>query len=117
MHLPDNNEIHLKYNGYEQVIEATDKHRNIKFEYTPVGSLKTREENGQKLYFRYDNEDQLLGVINRHGECYNFTRDAKGNIIKEEGYDDITRFFQRDKAGKVFKVDRPGEKYLSLIHI
>ncbi|WP_298315320.1 DUF6531 domain-containing protein [uncultured Aquimarina sp.] len=109
--LPDSNNIQLKYNGYEQVIEAVDNHRTLKFEYTPVGSLKTREENGKKVYFRYDNEDQLLGVINRQGESYNFIRDAKGNIIEEQGYDDITRYFQRDKAGKVSKVERPGEKY------
>ncbi|MBQ4820629.1 DUF6531 domain-containing protein [Aquimarina sp. MMG016] len=109
--LPDNNKIQLKYNGYEQVVEAIDKHRTVKFEYTRVGSLKTREENGKKIYFRYDNEDQLLGVINRKGESYNFTRDPKGNIIREQGYDDITRHFQRDKAGKVYKVDRPDDKH------
>ncbi len=109
--LPDNNEVKLKYNGYEQVVEAIDKHRHIKFEYTPIGSLKTREENGKKLFFQYNKEDQLTGVINRKGESYRFTRDAKGNIVKEQGYDDITRHFNRDKAGKVFRIERPNDKH------
>ncbi|KZS38907.1 hypothetical protein AWE51_15105 [Aquimarina aggregata] len=109
--LPDNNKIKLKYDGYEQIIEAIDNQRTVKFEYTPVGSLKTREENGRKVYFGYNKEDQLSSIINEKGESYQFTRNAKGDIIKEQGYDDITRHFLRDKAGKIIRVNRPNDKF------
>ncbi|SEM11023.1 RHS repeat-associated core domain-containing protein [Aquimarina amphilecti] len=109
--LPDNNEIQLKYDGYDQIIKTIDKHRTVSFEYTPIGSLKTREENGEKMYFRYNNEDQLIGVINHVGESFNFIRDAKGNIIQEENYDNSIQKFKRDKVGKVIKVERSDSKY------
>jgi len=109
--LPDSNEIQLKYDGYDQIIKTIDKHRTVSFEYTPIGSLKTREENGKKMYFRYNNEDQLIGVINHVGESFNFIRDAKGNIIQEENYDNTIQKFKRDKVGKVIKVECSDTKY------
>lgn len=111
VNLPDQNTIKLKYNAYEEVVEVVDKNSTIKFEYTPLGSLKTRTENGKKVYFQYNSQEELMGIVNEHNEAYKFTRDFKGNIIKEEGFDGLTRNFYRDRAGKVVKVERPDEKH------
>jgi len=107
----DNNIINLQYNAYDEVVALKDKQRNVNFEYTLLGSLKTREENGVKVHFKYDTEEDLLEITNEHSEKYNFNRNQNGEIIKESGFDGLTRFYNRDRAGKVIKVNRPGNKF------
>jgi YD repeat-containing protein len=108
----DKNTITLKYNAYDEVIKTSDsKKRNINFEYTPLGSLKTREENGRKVHFKYNTEEQLLAITNEHNEYYRFGRNANGNIINETGFDGLRRDYLRDRAGKVLKVNRPDDRF------
>jgi RHS repeat-associated protein len=107
----DWNPIKLHYNAYDEVILAEDKHHSVKFEYTPMGSLKMREENGAKVNFKYNTEEQLQAIINEHGEAYRFARNGKGDIIQEVGFDGLTRKFIRDRSGKVIKVERPGNRF------
>lgn len=107
----DFNTIRLQYNAYEEVIRAKDDQREVAFEYTPLGSLKMREEKGTRVFFQYDTEDQLRQIINEHGENYRFERNIAGQITREEGFDGITRFYRRDNAGKVFRVERPEGKW------
>ncbi|MEN7551945.1 RHS repeat-associated core domain-containing protein [Rapidithrix thailandica] len=107
----DQNQTQLRYNAYDEVIEALDKHHHVRFEYTPMGSLKMREENGKKVFFDYDKMEQLLRIENERQERYRFTRNLKGDIIEEEGFDGLTRKYDRDSAGKVLKVQRPGKRF------
>jgi YD repeat-containing protein len=82
---------------------AKDNHTQVTFDYTILGSLVSREQGGKKVKFTYDTEEQLNAVINERGEAYQFERDTKGNIIKEVGFDDITRTYERSLAGDWFK--------------
>ncbi|WP_378175757.1 DUF6531 domain-containing protein [Aquimarina sp. SS2-1] len=108
----DTNIVKLQYNAYDEVIKTIDqKNREINFEYTPLGSLKMREENSAKVYFKYDTEEQLNTITNEHNEFYRFSRNEKGEIIREIGFDGLTRKYDRDRAGKVIKVNRPDDKY------
>ncbi|WP_051336089.1 DUF6531 domain-containing protein [Aquimarina latercula] len=108
----DNNLIKLKYNAYDEIIQTIDqKKREVNFDYTPMGSLKMREENSRKVYFKYDTEEQLNTITNEHNEYYRFSRNEKGEIIREIGFDGLTRKYNRDRAGKVLKVNRPDDKY------
>jgi len=109
--LPDGNHISLQYNAYKEVVQARDKHRHVRFDYTPLGSLKMREENGAKIHFLYNKEEQLTGLVNEHGDIYQLTRNGRGDIIREKGFDGLTRHYQRDAAGKVIKVQRPGNRW------
>ncbi|WP_299220764.1 DUF6531 domain-containing protein [uncultured Aquimarina sp.] len=109
--LPDKNAIQLEYDSYGRVRKAIDNERILTYEYTSQGNLKSRKQDGRKVLFRYNKEEQLIGVINEHKEAYNFTRDAMGNIIKEEGFDYISRGFIRDKAGKVIKEEKSNDKF------
>ncbi|GAA0530522.1 RHS repeat-associated core domain-containing protein [Chitinophaga japonensis] len=109
--LPDGNHIQLQYNAYEEVVQARDKRRDVKFAYTPLGSLRMREENGVKVHFVYNKDEQLTGVVNEHGEQYRFTRNGRGDITGETGFDGLTRYYERDAAGKVIKVQRPGNRW------
>lgn len=80
---PDGNRIELKYNAYDDVVEAKDKHRRVTFEYTPLGSLSVREENGTRVQFFYDRMEHLTSVCNQAGEYYRFERDRRGDIVGE----------------------------------
>ncbi|WMJ72301.1 DUF6531 domain-containing protein [Cytophagaceae bacterium ABcell3] len=109
--LADGNIIKLSYNAYDEVVRAEDMQHKVRFEYTPLGSIKLREEDGAKVHFRYDTEEQLKAIINEHGEVYRFKRNGRGDIVEEAGFDGLTRKYVRDKAGKVIKVERPGGRH------
>ncbi|NSL88408.1 hypothetical protein ECE50_016330 [Chitinophaga sp. Mgbs1] len=109
--LPDGDHIKLQYNAYEEVLEASDRHGRVRFEYTPLGSLRSREQNGAKVHFIYNRDEQLTGLINEHGEKYSFLRNGRGDIIQENGFDGITRHYERDATGKLIKIQRPGKRW------
>ncbi|QCW99879.1 hypothetical protein FGM00_07115 [Aggregatimonas sangjinii] len=108
---PDLNTVQLRYNAYDEVTELHQKNGKVKFEYTPLGSLKMREERGRKVFFDYDTEEQLRFIDNEHGERYRFKRNPNGDIVTEIGFDGLTRMYQRDRAGKVYRVNRPEGRF------
>ncbi|MBU2998082.1 RHS domain-containing protein [Cellulophaga baltica] len=108
---PDHNQILLKYNAYDEVTEMHQRNGKVKFEYTPMGSLKMREERGRKVFFNYDTEEQLRYIDNEHGERYRYKRNANGAIVQEIGFDGLTRIYQRDRAGKVQRINRPEGRF------
>jgi RHS repeat-associated protein len=107
----DGNKVRLKYNAYAEVVHVEDAHHKIKFEYTPLGSLKLREENGTLTRFNYNTEEQLISLLNEHNEVYHFKYDANGRVIEEKGFDGLKRQFIRDRAGKIIRVIRPGNRF------
>ncbi|MGN6353822.1 MAG: RHS repeat-associated core domain-containing protein [Parafilimonas sp.] len=107
----DGNKIQLQYNAYDEVLYAEDAHHRVKFEYTPLGSLQSREENGTRIQFNYNTEDRLVSLLNEQNEVYRFKYDARGKIIREIGFDGIARDYVRDRAGKVIRLNRPGNRF------
>lgn len=101
----------FRYNAYEEILEARDRTRKVEFAYTPLGSLTRRKENGIEIRFSYDRMERLLYLTNEHRERYTFTRNLRGDIIKETGFDNIEREYLRDRSGKVVKVLRPDNRY------
>lgn len=110
-HLPDGNAIRLQYNAYDEVIFAQDNHHKVAFEYTPLGSLKMRQENGTRIHFNYDTEEQLTHIINEHGERYSFGRDKTGSIISETGFDGLHRKYHRSSNGNITRTEKPGNQW------
>lgn len=108
---PDGNMVALAYNAYQEVTHIKDRHHDIKLSYTPLGDLKIREENGQKVRFYYNSEAQLTRIQNERSEEYRFFRNPKGEIITERGFDGLIRRYDRDRAGKVVRVTRPEERW------
>jgi RHS repeat-associated protein len=111
VHLPDYNTLKLDYNAYDEVIQVQDKKHKVHFEYTPLGSLHLREQNGVKTIYNYNTEEQLSSIINEHGEAFRYVRNGKGDVIREEGFDGLQRDYKRDRSGKIIKVERPGNKF------
>jgi RHS repeat-associated protein len=107
----DRNITTLVYNAYDEVIEAKDEYHTVKFDYTPLGSLKMREENKVKIFFDYDKMEQLASITNEHNEKYRFTRNKAGYITQEESFDNLTRRYQRNGNGWVTRTQRPENKW------
>lgn len=107
----DSNVIQFTYNNYDEVIALKDKKNNIKFSYTPMGSLATREQNGVKVRFDYDKMEQLVAIKNEDNESYNFSRNKAGYIMRETAFDGIVKKYDRNLAGEVTKVDHGGGKF------
>ncbi|MGE7692786.1 RHS repeat-associated core domain-containing protein [Lysinibacillus sp. NPDC094177] len=114
--LSDGNDVQLKYDAYDDVVFAKDNHTQVAFDYTILGSLISREQGGKKVKFTYDTEEQLTSVINEKGEAYQFERDTKGNIIKEIGFDEMERTYERSLAGVVQRIQRPGDRWTAYQH-
>ncbi len=43
---------------YNEIVNATDKHGNVQFEYTPLGKPTKRKQNGTELRLLYDTEQR-----------------------------------------------------------
>ena len=109
--LSDGNEVSLAYNSYEDVVLAKDKYAEIAFTYDILGNVTSRTEGERKLQYQYNSEALLIAIINEKGEKYQLERDAKGNVIRETGYDKQVRRYELDYSGLVKKVCRPGGRF------
>ena len=105
--------VHLKYDGVGNVVEAKDKHHQVKFEYSPTGKLEAREENETKIKFSYTKADQLKAITNEHKSLYRFDRDRNGQIIQETGFDGLQRKYQRNAGGQVSQTVTPDGRKVS----
>ena len=76
----------------------------------------SRTQAGATIHFNYDTEEQLRNIINEHGLPYRFELDPAGNVVKETAFDGIVRQYQRNQAGWVTKVNRPGNRYTAYEH-
>ncbi|MCV9934710.1 type IV secretion protein Rhs, partial [Flavobacterium sp. LS1R47] len=107
----DSNVIEFSYNNYDEVIALKDRKNNIKFSYTPLGSLATREQNGVKVRFDYDKMEQLRSIKNEDNESYYFDRNKAGYIMRETAFDGLVKKYSRNQVGEVTKIDHGGGKY------
>ncbi len=111
LQLPDGNTVELEYNAYEEVTAAKDKHSQVQFEYTPMGSLKKRKQNNTELVFNYDTEERLQSIINEANKHYIFGYNKRGEITKEIGFEGLERMYKRDGAGRITRTLRPGNRF------
>jgi RHS repeat-associated protein len=108
LHLPDGNTVRLEYDAYAQVTCATDRHKQVQFEYTPLGRLKLKKLPGAELHFLYDTEDRLNAIINEKGKRYLVDYNKRGEVIKETGFNGIIRELERDATGNIIRTGVPG---------
>jgi RHS repeat-associated protein len=107
----DGNNIALKYDALDNVINYKDKHKDVDYSYTGIKKLQSRTEGDATLTFTYDTEEQLKKITNQQNLPYTFTLDPAGNVITETGFDGLQRNYIRNAAGLTTKVERPGERY------
>lgn len=111
MHLPDGNAIDLKYDAYTAVTAWADRSTHVEFDYTPLGNLRLRRQNGVEQQYLYDKTERLKTVVNESGQHYHFDHNHRGEIVAETGFDGIKRCYTRDAAGRVIRTDRPDRRF------
>ncbi|AMP99532.1 Rhs family protein [Pedobacter cryoconitis] len=103
-----NGQVHeLDYDSMGNLIEANNKHKSVRFNYDFFGNVIKRREGESEVNFEYNTENQLLSFVNELNEKYQFELDSEGNVIKEVGFDGITRHYLRDQIGQVLRLFRP----------
>ena len=107
----DGNVTNLKYNAYNDIIWLKDNEREIRFTYSPLGSLTSRTEQHRKIEMLYDTEEQLVQVHNEAKEVYEFIRGPMGNVMEEIGYDDVRKLYAYTAAGKLKGIKRGNTSY------
>ncbi|WP_306354299.1 RHS repeat domain-containing protein, partial [Flavobacterium sp. '19STA2R22 D10 B1'] len=70
-----------------------------------------REENGVKVKFAYNENEELVNIQNEHKELYRFRRNGNGDVVEEIGFDGLKREYRRDRAGKVVRIERPEDRW------
>ena len=113
---PDGNVHHFEYDAMGNMVHAKDNLREVSFTYGALGVLKSRVQDRHRITFGYNSELQLKRIGNEAGEDYRFELDGLGQIITEQGFDGITRRYERDGAGRVTRVERPGEKWTEYLY-
>jgi RHS repeat-associated protein len=107
----DGNIINLEYDGIDNVICYTDKQKQVEYTYHGLWKLTSRTEAGATINFQYDTEEQLVKIVNEHKLFYRFHLDPAGNVIEEVDFDSIARRYERNQAGWVTKILRPGGNF------
>ena len=105
---PDGNLRELATTGEGNVVRAKDQQYDVAFKYTGVNRLLSRTQAGTTVRFVYDTEENLTAIYNEAGAVYRFVLGPTGEVNEEYGFDGLHRAYQRDKAGRVQKVLRPG---------
>ncbi len=112
----DGNTVCFEYDAIDNIIHYRDDQKNIKYTYKGLWNLTSRTEAGATVVLKYDTEERLRKIINQHSEQYSFEMDAAGNVTEESGFDNITRRYERNAAGWITKVNRPGKKFIKYTH-
>lgn len=105
---PDGNVRVLERDGEGNVVLARDRHREIRFTYQGLSKPTSRTIAGTTVRLEYDTEERLVALVNEKGHAYRFERDPVGDVLAEVCFDETRRIYQRDAAGRVTKVLRPG---------
>jgi RHS repeat-associated protein len=108
---PDSNIRQFRYDPEDNIVQAVDKQYDVIFEYGGMNKMLARIQNNTTVAFKYDTEEQLIGIENEHGSVYKYNLDTVGDVIVESGFDEIKRVYARDAAGQVIRVDRPEGVY------
>ncbi|RQO73955.1 hypothetical protein DBR43_00675 [Pedobacter sp. KBW06] len=100
----------LSYDSMGNLINAKNRHQEVKLQYDFFGNVTRQSQGGVDLNFIYDTEGQLLTVVNELNEKYRFELDEEGNVVTEIGFDGLVRRYLRDEAGQVLRLFRSNGK-------
>ena len=103
----DGNDIHLSYDGIDNLTEYRDSVQRVEYGYSGMWKLTRRRDSRGVVLFRYDREERLWGVVNERLRTYEFDLDAIGNVTAEKGFDGEVRRYLRDRGGRVVRETLP----------
>jgi len=110
----DGSERQLLRDPEGNIVQVSERGRDVLFEITGYNRVGARIEAGTRLEFSYDLEGQLVAIKNEHGTPYRFVRDPCGDAAEEYGFDELRRRYIRDGNGRVTSVHRPQGRSVKL---
>ncbi|MEM6989352.1 MAG: DUF6531 domain-containing protein [Myxococcota bacterium] len=110
---PDGNVRELAWDGEGNLVRARDRLRDVTLQYVGLGKLAARTVGGKTVRYDYDTEGQLVGVHNEAGHVHRLERGPGGQVVAEVAFDELTKRYEHDAAGRVTKVVRPGASRFS----
>jgi RHS repeat-associated protein len=108
---PDGNVRSASYDAESNVVQSKNALHDVHFTYIGMNRLASRSEAGTTVRFEYDSEERLIAIINEHGRVYRFKVGPTGEIDEESSFDGLLRRYTRDRAGRIKRVDRAGERF------
>jgi RHS repeat-associated protein len=107
---PDGNVRVFEHDAEGNLLRARDRLREYRFTVFGIGRVASRTIGGTTVRLEYDTEQRLVAVVNEKGHAHRLDRDPTGKVRAEVGFDGVRRLYERDAAGRVTKVFRPGVK-------
>jgi RHS repeat-associated protein len=108
VHEADGLHRRLELDREGRAVRIEDQHRVIELGWIGMGKLGLRRDAGIETRYHYDTEEQLIGLTNAHESRYSFERDVRGDVIGETGWTGDRRVLERDAAGQIVRLIRPG---------
>ena len=103
----DGNKIALTYDGIDNLINYKDSQQEVRYSYKGMWKLTKRTDKRGTTLYHYNTEEQLTQITNEKMLPYRFSLDNVGNVIEETGFDQETKYYQRDLAGRVTELTKP----------
>lgn len=107
----DGNKVAMTYDAYSNVLMLRDNQKEIHYSYSILGKMTSVEQDGRKVKMYYDNEEQLVEMVNEAGDKYKLAYDLEGNVAHETFYNGMERSYIRDVAGRLLQVNRPEDRF------
>ncbi|WLQ16197.1 DUF6531 domain-containing protein [Hahella aquimaris] len=108
---PDGNLRTFSYDPEGNLVRATDAQFDVHFTYQGMGRIASRTQAGTTIQFEYDTEEQLTAITNEHGDVYRFELGPTGETLSESGFDGLLRRYERNAAGQVRRILKPGGRH------
>jgi len=102
---PDGNKRDYRYDREGHLVHWKDRHREVALEYRGMGRMVARTEADRTVRFEYDTEEQLVAIINEHGEVYRFVHGPTGRTTEEHRFGGIVRRYSLDACGRVTQIE------------
>ncbi|MCG8701180.1 MAG: DUF6531 domain-containing protein, partial [Bacteroidales bacterium] len=106
----DGNQIELTYDGIDNLLHYKDSQQEVRYKYRGMWKLTSRTDKRGTTRYLYNTEEQLTQIVNEKNLPYKFDLDEVGNVVKETSFDQESKFYKRDLAGRVTQLTRASGK-------
>ncbi|WP_088825471.1 RHS repeat-associated core domain-containing protein [Listeria goaensis] len=113
---PEGNKIRMDYDEYGNVLKLRDNQKEVRYDYSILGKMTMVEQDGRRVKMQYDNEEQLVEIVNEVGDRYQLEYDLEGNITQEVFFNGMERSYIRDVAGRLMQINRPEERFTRFLY-
>lgn len=102
------------YDAEGNLITVEDGLRTVRLHYGPAHRVIAREEEGEVRRFEYDTEGRFCAHVDAAGRRTVFERDRAGRVVREQRPEGGVQSYQHDASGRVMSVQSPARRKSSM---